>query len=82
MREVYRGKAALNMFMRSFAPRQTDPVRAMAVLAPGWIRTELGGDEAPYTMEETVPALVDVLLDKMSRPGLEYLDRFGETVPW
>lgn len=83
MREIYRGsKAALNMFMRSFAARETEPVRAMAVLAPGWIRTELGGDAAPYTVEETVPLLVDVLLGKMGRPGLEYLDRFGKTVPW
>lgn len=83
MREVYRGsKAALNMFMRSFAARQIAPVRAMVVLAPGWIRTDLGGDEAPYTLEETVPALVDVLLNKKQRPGLEYLDRFCQVVPW
>ena len=35
-RELYRGsKAALNMFMRSFAARQTDRSRALAVLAPG-----------------------------------------------
>lgn len=82
MRELYRGsKAALNMFMRSFAARQNH-ARAMVVMAPGWIRTDLGGDEAPYSMEEAVPPLVDVLLDKMTRPGLEYLDRFGETVPW
>jgi hypothetical protein len=25
---------------------------------------------------------VDVLLEKMKTPGLQYLDRFGETVPW
>ncbi|OHV08984.1 SDR family NAD(P)-dependent oxidoreductase [Kushneria phosphatilytica] len=82
MRELYRGsKAALNMFMRSFAARQ-HPARAMVVMAPGWIRTELGGDEAPYTLAEAVPPLVDVLLNKIARPGLEYLDRFGETVPW
>lgn len=83
MRELYRGsKAALNMFMRSFAVRQKECGRAMAVMAPGWIRTELGGDDAPCTLEESVPALVDVLLEKMTRPGLEYLDRFGRPVPW
>ena len=83
MREVYRGsKAALNMFMRSFAARPETPPRAMLLMAPGWIRTELGGDDAPYTLEESVPLLVDVLLAKRGRPGLEYLDRFGRTVPW
>lgn len=80
-REVYRGsKAALNMFMRSFAARQAD--RALLLMAPGWIRTALGGDQAPFTLEETVPLIVDVLLAKLGNPGLEFLDREGRTVPW
>jgi NAD(P)-dependent dehydrogenase (short-subunit alcohol dehydrogenase family) len=83
MREVYRGsKAALNMFMRSFAVRQSDTARAFVLMAPGWVRTALGGPNAPFTIEESVPNLVDVLLAKRERPGLEYLDRFGQTVPW
>jgi len=82
-REVYRGsKAALNMFMRSFAARQSGTERAFALMAPGWVQTVLGGPGAPFTMEETVPDLVNVLLAKRERPGLEYLDRFGRTVPW
>jgi NAD(P)-dependent dehydrogenase (short-subunit alcohol dehydrogenase family) len=80
-REVYRGsKAALNMFMRSYAARQAD--RALLLMAPGWIRTALGGDQAPFTLEETVPLIVDVLLAKLGKPGLEFLDREGRTVPW
>lgn len=54
----------------------------MAILALIWIRTDLGGIEASYTSEESVPALVDVLLDEGFRPGLGYLDRFGTTVLW
>ncbi len=34
---------------------------------------ELGGADAPLTIEETIPRLVNVLLDKRQRPGLEYL---------
>ena len=83
MREVYRGsKAALNMFMRSFAARQTEMRRAMVLMAPGWVRTDLGGLDAPFSIEESVPSLVDVLLSKCGQPGLEYLDRHGQTVPW
>jgi NAD(P)-dependent dehydrogenase (short-subunit alcohol dehydrogenase family) len=82
-REVYRGsKAALNMFMRSFASRQAGTSRAMVLMAPGWIRTELGGPDAPFTMEEAVPPLVDVIVSKLGGAGLHYLDRFGKTVPW
>ena len=83
MREVYRAsKAALNMSMRSFAARQALPRRAMVLLAPGWIRTALGGPEAPYTVEESIPKLIEVLLAKRGRSGLEYLDRDGNPVAW
>ncbi|WP_247893487.1 SDR family NAD(P)-dependent oxidoreductase [Azospirillum endophyticum] len=82
-RELYRGsKAALNMFMRSFAAREAGTGRALAVMAPGWIRTALGGADAPLSIEDSIPKLVDVLLAKQERPGLEYLDYLGRTVPW
>jgi NAD(P)-dependent dehydrogenase (short-subunit alcohol dehydrogenase family) len=83
LREVYRGsKAALNMFMRSFAARQSDTARAFVLMAPGWVQTALGGPGARLTIEESIPNLVNVLLAKRERPGLEYLDYLGRTVPW
>jgi NAD(P)-dependent dehydrogenase (short-subunit alcohol dehydrogenase family) len=81
--DVYRAsKAALNMLMRSFATRDSGSGRALLLLAPGWIRTDMGGPEAPFTLEESVPILVDLLLSARGTPGLRYLDRFGKTVPW
>jgi NAD(P)-dependent dehydrogenase (short-subunit alcohol dehydrogenase family) len=81
--EVYRGsKAALNQYMRSYAARHADDGRAMVLMAPGWIRTELGGPEASFSIEETVPQLVDTLVAQQGRPGLRFIDRRGKTVPW
>jgi NAD(P)-dependent dehydrogenase (short-subunit alcohol dehydrogenase family) len=82
-RELYRGsKAALNMFMRSFAARHAGSSRAMALMAPGWVRTALGGPEARLEIEESIPSLVNVLLSMRGTPGLQYLDYRGRTVPW
>ncbi|WP_420238221.1 SDR family NAD(P)-dependent oxidoreductase [Telmatobacter bradus] len=83
MREVYRGsKAALNQFMRSYTARNSDTQRAMVLMAPGWVRTDMGGPDAHLSIEESVPNLVNVLLKKQGNAGLEYLDYLGRTVPW
>jgi NAD(P)-dependent dehydrogenase (short-subunit alcohol dehydrogenase family) len=81
--EVYRGtKAALNMYMRSYAARHTARDRALVLIAPGWIRTALGGPNAPFSLEETVPKIVTTILSCQGKPGLQYLDRDGKTVAW
>ena len=81
--EIYRGsKAALNQYMRSYAARHADDPRAMVLMAPGWIRTELGGPNATFSVEETIPELVDTLVGQQGTPGLRFIDRHGVTVPW
>ena len=80
--EVYRGsKSALNQYMRSYAAPCAGKPRVLLLMAPGWIRTDLGGTEAKFSVEETVPNIVQVIMAKQGKPGLEHLDRFGGRVP-
>jgi NAD(P)-dependent dehydrogenase (short-subunit alcohol dehydrogenase family) len=81
--DVYRAsKAALNQAMASYAGRHADEDRAMVLMAPGWIRTDMGGAGAPFGVEEAMPQIVDVLIAQRGARGLRYLDRQGRTVPW
>ncbi len=83
MREVYRGsKAALNMFMRSYAARHAADARALVLMAPGWVRTDMGGPDGRLSIEESVPNLVNALLAAQGAPGLRYLDYLGRVVAW
>jgi len=81
--EVYRAsKAALNTLMRSFAARHPGDTRTMLVVAPGWIRTDMGGSQAPFSIEESIPLIADMIASNSGKPGLRYLNRLGETVRW
>lgn len=80
--EVYRGsKAALNMFMRSFAARSAGD-RTLLLMAPGWVRTDMGGPEARLTIEESIPNLLNTMESYAGRRGIHYLDYLGRVVPW
>jgi NAD(P)-dependent dehydrogenase (short-subunit alcohol dehydrogenase family) len=81
--EIYRAsKSALNQLMRSYAARELDSARTLLLLAPGWVKTDLGGPNAKLTIGDSIPSLVTTIEAQHGRPGLQYLDYRGQTVAW
>ena len=81
--EVYRGsKAALNTFMRSYAARHVGEDRALVLMAPGWVRTGMGGPDATFGIDDSIPNVVKTLDSLKDSPGLHYVDFLGRTVAW
>jgi NAD(P)-dependent dehydrogenase (short-subunit alcohol dehydrogenase family) len=81
--EVYRAsKAALNSLMRSFAARHRNDPRTLLLLAPGWVRTDMGGPMARLSIQDSIPNLVKVIGAQEGKGGLQYLDYLGRAVSW
>jgi NAD(P)-dependent dehydrogenase (short-subunit alcohol dehydrogenase family) len=75
-------KAALNMLMKKYASRHASDGHALLLVAPGWVRTDMGGSDAALSVEESIPLVVDTVEANRGKPGLRYVDRFDKVLPW
>jgi NAD(P)-dependent dehydrogenase (short-subunit alcohol dehydrogenase family) len=74
-------KAALNMYMRTLAMRLEHEERNITVSSvhPGWVKTEMGGDEAPMTPEEAAGHIYTLAI---SKPETGQFWFKGNKYPW
>ena len=70
------------MLMRSYAARHADDPRTLLLMAPGWVRTDLGGPQARLSVEESIPNLANTMDAQAGKAGRQYLNYLGQTVPW
>ena len=75
-------KAALNMLMKGYAAQHARDGHALLLVAPGWVRTEMGGSGATLSIDESIPLVVDMIETNHGNPGLRYVDRFNKQLPW
>lgn len=81
--DVYRAsKSALNQLMRSYAVRHADAAHTLVLMCPGHVRTELGGPNAPLSIDQSIPGVVDTLERHRGEGGLWFVNYRDEAVPW
>lgn len=69
------------MLVRGYAA-QHGGGRAVLLVCPGWIPTDMGGASATYSIDDAIPAVVNIVTAQQGRLGLCFIDRFGKTLPW
>lgn len=75
-------KSALNSAWRTLAIEMAaDPI-AIAMLHPGWVKTDMGGRGAPLEPPESVRAMRQVINRLSANDKGVYLNYRGETLPW
>lgn len=76
------GKAAQNMATSLLAQALAPRGIAVVALHPGWVRTDMGGDQAALTAVESVTGLLRVIGQLAPRDSGAFLDWQGRTLPW
>jgi len=51
-------KALLNTYVRHFLPAKLKPTQQVYAIHPGWVKTGMGGDNAPKTTEEGADTII------------------------
>lgn len=75
-------KAALNHMTRSFVAELGETGTTVLSMHPGWVKTDMGGEEAPLDIETSTRGMVEQVTTALGRGGHQYLDYKGDPIPW
>ncbi len=75
-------KAALNQINRSLSVELGKEGFRSVVLHPGWVRTDMGGEQATYTPEQSVAGLIAVIEGLGADDNGRFFDFQGKPIPW
>jgi NAD(P)-dependent dehydrogenase (short-subunit alcohol dehydrogenase family) len=75
-------KAALNSLSRSFAASLGRRRITVLAVAPGWVRTDMGGPGASLSVEESVSGIANVLDARAGTGRHGFVDYRGRIVAW
>ncbi|XP_007544688.1 C-factor-like [Poecilia formosa] len=75
-------KAALNMLTCCQAEDFKHQGILVTAIHPGWVRTEMGGQQAPLIPQDSVAGMLRVMSTLSNKHSGLLLDWEGNTIPW
>jgi NAD(P)-dependent dehydrogenase (short-subunit alcohol dehydrogenase family) len=75
-------KTALNMLHKNLSIELDGSGCWSVALHPGWVRTDMGGESAPLSVEDAVRSIQSTLLRLGAGDNGRFVDRDGGDLPW
>ncbi|MGB5665777.1 MAG: SDR family oxidoreductase [Maribacter sp.] len=75
-------KCALNMITRRLAEKLRSKGVIVFSMNPGWVKTEMGGQEAPTTIEDAIQNMVATINKVTIKKSGRFLSETAEIIPW
>lgn len=75
-------KTAINMFSMNLKKDLESDGILVLPLHPGWVLTDMGGPNAPVTVEASTAGLVNILYTLDESKNGQFLNYDGKVLPW
>ncbi len=75
-------KSALNMLVRQVAPSLKSRDVLTVALSPGWVKTDMGGQEADLSVQDSVAAIRETVSKLSLEDAGRFIDYTGEEIAW
>ncbi len=75
-------KAALNMITKILSNDLREKGIVALAIHPGWIKTDMGGPNAPQEIEEPISMIINLIEDSDISQSGKFLDWKGNELPW
>lgn len=75
-------KAALNSMINSFVVQQQRPDLCVLAMHPGWVKTEMGGENAEIDVLTSTQGMLEQVKVQSGHGGLRFINYKGETLTW
>ena len=75
-------KAAINMAGRNLHMEFKRQKSIILLIHPGWVKTDMGGDNADITVSESAKGIINVIDNSNHENSGTFIDYNGKEIPW